>query len=147
METGRFGDPDVRIGPLRVWVHGRSHPDAHDYWDGNWLNATAECKGAQSRVVAHGSIIHLLEIVRFLKSLEDLSTDLKGSAVLDCMEPYLKVEIKAKSLGHLQIIVDITADHLNESHRFKGETDQTYLPPMLDACRAVLAKYPVRDPR
>jgi hypothetical protein len=43
--------------------------------------------------------------------------------------------------------VQITPDHLNESHRFVSEMDQTYLPAFLGQLKAILAEYPIRDPQ
>src|SRR5256885_6731459 len=37
----QLGTPDIKLGGLQVWVHGRQFPDAIDYWDGNWLRITA----------------------------------------------------------------------------------------------------------
>jgi hypothetical protein len=42
-EIENLGEPDLRVAGLRVWIHGRQFPDSQDYWDGNWLNATAYC--------------------------------------------------------------------------------------------------------
>jgi len=143
--TSKLGEPDARIGRLHIWVHGRQFPDSQDYWDSNWLNVTAEYIGRDSRTKAHGAIITAGELYEFASGLEILNRDLKGSAVLECMEPYLHVEVRAKSLGHIEIEVAITADPLTESHTYKEQIDQTFLPPILAGLRSVLTRYPVRD--
>lgn len=143
--VSKLDEPDIRIGRLHIWVHGRQYPASQDYYDGNWLNVTAEYTGRDSRTKAHGAFIRLDELKSFLGGLEDLDRDLKGDALLDCMEPNLHVEIRAQSLGHLEIKTAITADQLTESHVYKEQADQTFLPLMITGLRAVLARYPMRD--
>jgi hypothetical protein len=36
-------DPDLKIFGLCVWIHGRQFESSVDFWDGNWLRATAIC--------------------------------------------------------------------------------------------------------
>jgi len=81
-ELENLGEPDLQIAGLRVWIHGRQFPDATDYWDGNWLRATAYCIYPESTVRVHGSIIHLGEIVGLLRSCERLYQTLEGRAAL-----------------------------------------------------------------
>lgn len=110
------------------------------------MSVTAEYQGRDSRVSAHGSFIHLSELAGFLRSLEVLHAELKGEAILECLEPNLRVGIHAKSLGHLEMKVMLTADSLTESHDYKEGSDQSFLPPIIEGLRKVLARYPVREP-
>jgi len=139
----KLGEPDIRIGRLHIWVHGRQYPASQDYYDGNWLNVTAEYTGRDSRVMAHGAFIRTDELDGFLDSLVILDKDLKGDAKLKCVDPNLHVEIYAKSLGHLEMKTKLTADQLTESHEFKEQLDQTFLHPMIAGLRDVLTRYPV----
>ena len=140
-ETQKLGNPDIKIGRLHIWVHGRQFPESQDYWDSNWLNVTAEYTGLDSRVAAHGAFIHLGELAGFLDQLEVLNSELKGDAVLKCLEPNLHVDIRAMSLGHMAIEISLTADHMIESHRFSEKIDQTFLPPIIESLRRVLTQY------
>lgn len=36
--TARYGEPDLQLGPLSLWVHGRREPSKHR--DGNTLNVS-----------------------------------------------------------------------------------------------------------
>lgn len=47
-----LGEPDIDLAGLKRWIHGYQFRDCSDYWDGNWLNATAICSegGATGRV-------------------------------------------------------------------------------------------------
>jgi hypothetical protein len=138
-----LGDPDIKIGGLRIWIHGRESPDSKDYWDANWVNVTVECQAQGSSVFTSGTIIHMSEISHFLSGAEKIHKALKGVAEMPCMEPYLSVKLEAGELGHIKISVDITPDHLQQKHNFIFETDQSYLLGLISDCKVALEKYPL----
>jgi hypothetical protein len=145
LELEALGEPDLEILGLRLWVHGRQFPQSKDYWDGNWLIVTARCSYPQSSVCAHGSIVHLGEIYGLLHATEILYQTLRGQAELCCIEPNLAVELLAQTGGHIRVKISITPEHLSESHSYTDGFDQTYLPPIIAGCKAILAKFPLRD--
>ena len=142
--TERLGPPDVKLAGLQIWVHGRQFPDHQDYWDGNWLNVTVHCGGAGASVWASGPIIHLGELHGWQLRATKLYERLAGEAVLETVEPNLSVSLKSQGSGHLRMEVSITPDHMTQSHQFRFDIDQSYLPPLLNQCRQVLQMYPVR---
>lgn len=146
-ELEELGAPDLVVSGLSVWIHGREFPDAIDYWDGNWLRVTAYCASSHSMVRTHGPIIHLGEVLGLHTECEALYRTLSGSAALRCIEPNLTFELIGGTRGSVKLSVSIAPDHLNESHKFEEEIDQTYLPPIIAACQAILLKYPVREPK
>ena len=143
----RLGTPDLKLEGLQIWVHGRQFPDLHDYWDGNWLQVTAHCGETGASVFATGSIIHLSELDRWRSETEALLKNLNGEAKLNCMEPNLAASLKAVSLGHITFEVSITPDQMTQRHWFQFSIDQTYLPPLVKQCRAILEAYPIRGSR
>jgi hypothetical protein len=144
-EIEHLGEPDLQIAGLRVWVHGREFPNAMDYWDGNFLRVTVYCTYPESMVRVHGSLIHLREIVALLRSCEKLYQTLEGRAALECIEPNLGVELLARTGGHIHVTISITPDHMSQEHRFDDSFDQTFLPPIIAACRRILERFPVRQ--
>jgi len=142
----RLGVPDVTIGPLQIWVHGREFEHEHDYWDGNWLRVTAHCATAESKATVQGPIIHLTELSAFTKQLKELDSSEREQAQLLCIEPNLKVTLikKADTLGHIDLKIQMTADNLTEEHRFHVHIDSSYLPSMIEGCNAILKKFPIR---
>jgi hypothetical protein len=139
-----LGEPAIKIAGLQIWVHGRQFPDANDYEDGNWLNITAHCGAAGSDVWINGPIIHLPEVYGLLVEAEQMNETLSGSATLDCIEPELQFSITVESLGHIKMKVDITPDNLNQEHIFIFEIDQSYLSGLINSCKSLLIKYPIR---
>ena len=141
-----LGQPDVSIGGLKLWIHGRQFPDAPDYWDGNWLRVTACCSSPNSVVCTDGPIVHLGEIVGLLRTVQRLYASLKGEAALQCIEPNLDVKLQAEWNGAIRVSIAITPDQLTERHTFEEVLDQSHLPNLIAQCELVLAAYPVREP-
>ena len=143
-----FGRPALRIAGLGLWIHGRESPDSDHYYDGNWLQATAECHASGSRIKIQGPFLMATDIAAFGEQCESLLQGKSRSAKLDPLEPDLSVSLEAAdSLGHILVRVEITPDHLRQSHSLEFEIDQSYLPGIIKQCRAVALDYPVRGDR
>jgi hypothetical protein len=139
-----YGDPDLKLEGLSIWALSRQFPNSEDYWDGNWITIHARVEAPGARVDLRGPWLRSDEVEGFLDRLETLNNELKGVAELACMEPMLNVRVTCGSLGHIQVVVEITPDHLTQSHRFEFSSEQTYLASALRGCRNILAKYPVK---
>jgi hypothetical protein len=147
-ELEQLGDADLTICGLRLWIHGRQFPDATDYWDGNWLRVTAYCIYPHSAVrIQNDSCVRLDELAALLSGCERMYSTLSGNAELQCMEPYLAVELSASTNGHIGVKLSVTRDHCKETHEYEDEIDQSYLPGIINSCQAILAKFPMRDPK
>ncbi len=140
-----LGAPDIKLDGLQIWVHSRQFPNEEDYWDGNWLNVTAHCGSHGADVWTNGAILHVPDIARWLVALEEMNQSLSGEANLVSLEPELCVELNVKELGQLSLKVKITPDHMTQEHIFRFEIDQSYLGSVIESCRKVLARYPVRS--
>lgn len=143
--NGMVGEPDITIAALKIWTHGRQFPELTDDWDGNWLNISAMCTAQGAQVTVKGPILHLSDVSRLLEECEAMYETLDGSASLACMEPNLRVQLKATSRGGISVTVEITPDHLSQWHKFEFEMDQTYLPSIISECKNVLAHYRTRS--
>jgi hypothetical protein len=86
--------PNLLIGGLHLWVRGREFPESQDYWDGNWLNVVVYCRSQNSNVWITGPVIHLSELEKFQTNLEELINSSKRIAILETMEPHLKLEFE-----------------------------------------------------
>jgi hypothetical protein len=94
-------------------------------------------------VKCEGAILMTTDIDQFRVELNALSETLTGEATLGSLEPQLKATLKAQSLGHIVVEVEISPDHLEQFHRFTFNLDQSYLPPLIAACERILERYPV----
>lgn len=140
-----LGSPNLKVAGLHLWVHGRQFPDADDYWDGNWLRITAYCGASGAQVLIQGAIVTIQDIAGFGDQCDAMLRGTATSVLLDPFEPELRVSLEAVGgLGHIRVAVDITPDHLAQSHRMEFEIDQSYLPGIIEQCSAINRAYPVR---
>ena len=138
-----MSEPDLKLDGLSLWVRDRAIPEASDHWDGNWLIVRATMQVGQSSVTTEGAILMTTDFEGFRSELARMHENLTGEASLAGHEPNLKVTLRATSLGHIGGEVEITPDHMSEFHRFEVGFDQTYLPPLITACEAILGRFPV----
>lgn len=127
---GDFGEPALKIAGFQLWVHGTDScgPD-------RWLRATVHCGASGASVWAQGSILQVADLTCFGEECARLSSGEAASATLEPVEPELSIKIETTDrLGHLRLRVEITPDHLNQSHSFQFEIDQSHLPGIIDAC-------------
>jgi hypothetical protein len=137
-------EPDLKIAGLSIWIHGRQFENAEDYWDGNWLRATAHCGAEGAEVTISGSFLHLPELTRWAAGSRQLLSGAAQFAELPTIEPELTVQMKMATLGHITMEVEITPNHLQQQHKFTFEIDQTYLPRLIRQIETVEARYPTR---
>jgi hypothetical protein len=139
-------EPSIEVGPLKIWVHGRQFPDAHDYWDGNWLSVTARCEGSGSRVEVTDPFIHLGELKKWRAEIDELTQTLRGSTELPTLEPTLKVRIESRegTPGHFSVEIDLSGDQISEQHHFSSNIDQSYLPRLSMQLSKILRENPIR---
>jgi hypothetical protein len=139
-----LGAPHLYLAGLKLWVHGYQYRDAEDYWDGNWLNATAICSENGATVLVRGAFIRTDEISDWQHAVDKLLVAMEGKVHLACMEPEISVTLKARPLGTVEMEVRITPDQVTQEYRFTFTIDQSYLHPFSSQCVRLLSDFPVR---
>jgi hypothetical protein len=140
------GELDIKLANLTITIHNREFPASEDYWDGNWVNVTVVYRDYYSTTIKiHGPILHLSELIGFLKDCERLYETLKGNAVLDPIEPNLRIELNVKKRGNIQMLTSITPNQLTQKHEMFDEIDQSYLSEFITGLRTVLEEYPIQN--
>jgi len=138
----------IRVGgeeaeSLTLTAHGRAHPDAADYWDGNWLSCTAETRAGAFR----GSLDGLLrneDLARLLAGMEQLHQRLVGEAMLDTLEGWVELRLVGDGRGHVE-----GSGHLCDAPvhgntlAFRLSLDQSFLPAIMAQLRAAIKRFPV----
>jgi hypothetical protein len=147
IETEKLSGPDLTIGGFELWVHGYANPEIDNAWDGNWLSVTARCTANRSIVSATGALLETVGILRFADELRSVCNTLQGDAILGSYEPNIRVRVSIMPrTGQGSIRVELTPDHMTQSHRVDFDCDQTFLAPVIDECGTILERYPVRSP-
>ncbi|MDR6135773.1 hypothetical protein QE361_002772 [Sphingomonas sp. SORGH_AS802] len=83
------------------------------------------------------------DVERFRDEIVAMVTTLAGGAALEGLEPGIKLTVRMRGRGHVEGVVDINPDHLNQQHRFNVEANQSYLRALILSCDAILASFPV----
>lgn len=138
----RIGSTDAEH--LCIAVHGREHAGADDFWDGNWVTTTISVAvgGFAGRVRAS---LRTEEIHRFNEGLKSLNQNLFGSAVLESMERWISVTVKAGSRGQIEVsgeLRDAAGDGNVLSFQL-AEVDQTYLAGWIGGLDDIEKAFPV----
>jgi hypothetical protein len=143
-EIGKYGSPDIRIAGLQIWVHGYQFEEADNNDDRNWLRVSAHCGANGASVWVSGTYLQVYDIDKFASDAEMLYKKEIKEIEMSPLEPELRIVMKATdSLGHFELTIEITPDHLTQEHKFQFEIDQSYLPALLSQCREVLELFPV----
>lgn len=139
-----LGEPALALAGLQLWVHGRLFPDAIEPYDADWLNISAHCGENGASVWVRGALLQSWHFRQFADSCKQLRQSLSGAAQLGAAEPGLFVTLESTDrVGHLELTVEITPDHLTQKHMFRfGDLDQSYLLNLVAQCDAILTSYP-----
>lgn len=127
-----------------IRVLGRMHPEARDYWDGNWLVAPVQVvAGGFSGSVRSG--LRSEELAAFRSQLAEMHRSLSGSAKLVSMEDWLELVVEIDSRGHLKVQGRACDEPgIGNSLTFTiGDLDQSDLPAIIDGLEDVAFSFPV----
>lgn len=122
----------------------RGYPEAHDYWDGNWVvtRIQAEARGFKADFTDQ---VHLGDIVRFYEEVLKLNTSLKGEAALTMMEEYLVATGTLDARGSLDWSVLLLHPVKRDIQlQFTFQADQSYLPELIQQLEDVLIEFQIR---
>jgi len=103
---------NLELAGFELRVFGRELPDAHDYWDGNWLRVRAECTAIGAPVWTEGAFVRIDEMKTLCDSVEALRSWQTTKEKIYCMEPNLAIRFEAGARGDLRFVVEITPDHM-----------------------------------
>src|SRR5204862_7230804 len=66
-QSDTSGEPSVEAAGLRLWVHGRLFPSAHDPDEGNLLRATIRCESDELAVKTDDAAIRASDLARWAR--------------------------------------------------------------------------------
>jgi hypothetical protein len=141
-------EPDIKLAGLSVWIDGYQFPESTEYWDANWVVVRVRAGGQRAVVELCDPCIHLPELAAWLQACTIMEAGESDEAELPTMEPYLRVRIeRTGNFGGLVANVKIIPDNVLQFHEFRYPIDASYIRPLMDSIRRVLARYPVRGSR
>lgn len=129
----------LKLSPLY-----RAYPNEQDYWDGNWVQTEVDVKvgGFRGKFLAN---LRCEEFAELQQQLEALESELTGKAQFRTMEEWLEININGDGLGRFSLESFVRDDAgIGNRLEFGFSFDQTYIPALLSATRAVTSAFPVR---
>jgi hypothetical protein len=139
------GDGNV----IQIEVFGYERPDANDAYDANWLRARCSISVAEfSAALSVALVTH--DFARFADELEQTVQLLKGTASFSTAEEGLAVEIKFTTVGHAEVFGSARSQTSCVPDvsvlSFSFETDQSFLAHTVRELKAIVSRFPVRNP-
>jgi hypothetical protein len=144
-QSDTLGEPSVAAAGLRLWVHGRLFPSAHDPDEGNLLRATIRCESDELAVKTDDAAIRASDLARWARDCRAL---LKGAGVL------ARLSLKK---GVFEIVLKTTEDHERfrmhvavvpgegaKAQSFDFDLFRNELEEMVRQLAAIVRTYPVR---
>ncbi len=136
-----LGSPDgdhLLLTPLR-----RSHPEATDAWDGNWLKVDVAARGGAFQG-AFEADLRADELEAFADGLAALQPDGQSKAALESMEGWVTLRLAFDARGRLQGTCEVRDDPaLGATLRFPVTIEPGQLPGVTSKLRAILEAFPV----
>jgi len=129
---------------LKITVVDYSHPDAVDFWDGNWLacKLILRIKGFNADFIFD---LRVDEVESFLVELEQFNLNLKGKANLENMEEVIKLNLSVNKTGMLKWEGRLLYPAgIGSTLEFTYESDQSFLPGLITELKNVLKRYPIK---
>jgi len=133
---------DLKIGGLRLWVHGKQFPDETDSTDAEWLRITAHDRAVGASVWTSGPIAWASHLSTFLCQLKAMNAELAGTAKFESMDPGLSLHLEMTKTGQILLELAITPDHLTQRHNFQDSIDQTHLPAAISQLEKIVKQFP-----
>ena len=128
---------------LTIAVVGRSHPEASDYWDGNWVLASVEVQAGRFRGSVGGHL-RAEEMADFHRQLAQLQESLRGTAEFTTMEDWLSIRATGDGRGHIEFRCMVRDQPgIGNTLEFVLATDQTFTRSTVAELAAVVQAFPV----
>lgn len=128
---------------VRIEIVARTHPDAGDYWDANWVSARVSIRVGGFRGKYHACLT-TYELKRFRDELAIAYDHLDGTATFESMEEWLCIRATGDGVGHFALSCRAKdAPGTGNELQFHLDVDQSQLLEMVWQLDEVLAQYPV----
>ena len=121
----RYRRARPRVRHLAEMGTGRAGTEeAQDADDGNWLRVTGHCSAHGASIWVQGAILTVTDIDRFGRECQDLYDGKLDRASVEPYQPELRIVLEATDRqGHLRADVEITPDHLAQTHHLQFDAE------------------------
>lgn len=128
---------------LSIVLIGRSHSEASDYWDGNWVTALVDLRAGGFRGSVGGHI-RAEELAKFHDQLVRLQELLLGSAEFTTMEGWISIQLEGNGQGHIKCHCIIRDEPgIGNTLDCRLATDQTFTRQTLRELTEAVKTFPI----
>ncbi|HNV72631.1 MAG TPA: hypothetical protein PKO06_23180, partial [Candidatus Ozemobacteraceae bacterium] len=121
---------------------GRSHPDAADFWDGNWLGTRVTARAGGFRA-AFEADLRAEEIGAFHEALVAMNRSLSGDAEFLTLEQQVALTLSMNHTGQIAVSGTLTDQPgVGNQLLLSFEIDQTYLHDIITRLECILEAFP-----
>jgi len=139
------GAPALEAAGLRMWVHGRQSPSAHDPDEGNRLSATIHCESDAVSVKSEDAIIRSSDIAQWRKGCRSLVNGKSALARLSLKKGVFEVVLQTtEDHERFHLHVAVVPGEGAKAQSFEFDLFRHELEEMVRQCDALLETYPVR---
>ncbi len=126
---------------------GRSHPDAADFWDGNWLGTRVSARTGGFRALYEADL-RVEEIQAFHDALVTMHRTLSGEAEFLTLEQQVALTLTMNHTGQIAVSGTLSDQPgVGNQLLFSFEIDQTFLHDIVVQFERVIEAFPpVGDP-
>lgn len=132
-------------GKLDIAVLERNFPEEAGTWGGDWVRSTVslEIPGYSAYFEAD---LRTDEFARFLKQLEAMNSELKGTAAFQPLEKIVEITGEMNSLGGIVWEVETSFPLGGDTVlQFTLGADQSYLPALIQELKKLLEEFPILE--
>jgi hypothetical protein len=131
-------DADLQVGDFKLWIDEQQPEQSQADRETGRLEGSAQFATAGSAVFVEHIAVPLGEMEQFGLDCAEIARAQRGEARLSCIQPDLRVLIKARSRGHLDLVVQIASGAGIQPRLFKQKLRVTAIPDIVRACRVIL---------
>lgn len=103
---------------------------------------SAKCVGVRSFASIQNGFALTEQLFIWRDSLKKMYETLEGTYNFSIADPILGISFECQKLGQINVTVEMSENNLTESHVFKYEIDQSYLPDIIQKLLAFLESLP-----
>ena len=143
--TETLGAPALEAAGLRLWIHGRQFPSAHDPDEGNLLSATIRCEADGLIVRSEGAGVRASDIARWARDLRELLKGTTALARVSVKKRVLEIAFhQTEDLERVRMRVAVVPAEGVRGHAFEFDLFRNEIEDMVRQCDDILRAYPVR---
>jgi hypothetical protein len=137
------GEPDLKIGPLSLWISGYTYINQTDQGHMAYLK-TPTLLDTENIIVFSGmSETPVFCIKDFLENLALMYGAISVEQVVEFAsnDSEFSVKLTNNNLGQIKVDITYYAWHQSGSLQFESRIDQSYLPRIISDLKKILAKF------